>query len=73
MAIEIFKTNVEDLARADKAIEAIVENFAGYKVNFDLNDCDRILRVVSTDGEIHSMGIIETLNSMGFFAEILSG
>ncbi len=73
MAIEIFKTDVADLVRAHKATEAIVQKFAGYKANFDLNDCDHILRVVSYHEEIHSLAIIETMNSMGFFAEILPG
>jgi hypothetical protein len=71
--IEVFKTNVEDLALASRAVQIIAENFAGYRANFDLGDCDRILRVVSSDGEIHSMAVIEALNRMGCFAEILSG
>lgn len=68
---EIFRTNVEDAALAEKIIRIISENFAGHEANFDLSDCDRILRVVNMQGEIQATAIIETLSSIGLFAEIL--
>ena len=43
--IEIFKTNVEEIAQAKKMIELLLEHFPGNKINFDLHDCDKILRV----------------------------
>ncbi len=70
-AIEIFRTNVNDLALADKAINLIREHFDGYQANFDLSDCDRILRIVSTKGEVQAVAVIERLSSVGLFAEIL--
>lgn len=43
--IEVFKTNVEELVQAKEIIALLLENFPGNKINFDLHDCDKILRV----------------------------
>ena len=43
--IEVFKTNVEESAQASKIIDLLLEHFPGNKINFDLHDCDKILRV----------------------------
>lgn len=45
MMIEVFKTNVEESAQAKKIIDLLLEYFPGNKINFDLHDCDKILRV----------------------------
>lgn len=69
--IEVFKTNVEDSEHAAMLIGHIHSIFTDYKANFDLEDCDRILRVSTNSGEIESSLIIELLKSFGFWAEIL--
>jgi hypothetical protein len=69
--IEVFKTNVKDQDVADKLIDQIHENFIDYKANFDLQDCDNILRVKSMTGSIASNHLIYLLNEFGFNAEIL--
>lgn len=43
--VEVFKTNVEQTAHAEKLAALLRLHFPGSKVNFDLEDCDRILRV----------------------------
>ena len=43
--IEVFKTNVKDKTQSQVLIEMIHSAFPTYKVNFDLEDCDKILRV----------------------------
>ena len=43
--IEVFKTNVEETAEAKRIIELLLTHFPGSKINFDLHDCDKILRV----------------------------
>src|SRR6185436_12317587 len=47
MKVEVFKTNVADPERAKWLVDQIERNFTNCKVNFDLDDCDRILRVVT--------------------------
>jgi hypothetical protein len=43
--IEIFKTNVEESVQAEKIVDILLEHFPDNKINFDLHDCDKILRV----------------------------
>lgn len=43
--IEVFKTDVEEMAQAKRIIDLLLEHFPGNKINFDLHDCDKILRV----------------------------
>ena len=43
--VEIFKTNVDDVLQAEKIIALLNQHFPSYMINFDLHDCDKILRV----------------------------
>jgi hypothetical protein len=43
--IEIFKTNVHEASQASKLVALLLEHFPGSRINFDLHDCDKILRV----------------------------
>jgi hypothetical protein len=69
--IEVFKTNVNHLNEAEMLIAKIKGQFEYYTANFDLEDCDRILRVVSTDGSIQASSLIEIVNNAGFTAVVL--
>lgn len=69
--IEVFKTDVRLAQQADMLAYEILQHFTCYKVNFDLDDCDRILRVEYTDGFVDEVKVIEILNFFGFNAEVL--
>jgi hypothetical protein len=69
--IEVFKTDVDDSKYADILVEHIQRIFYGYEANFDLQDCDKILRVKSETGVVNSDRLIKMLNRFGFYAEIL--
>ena len=69
--IEVFKTNVESYDQAAMLIDQIHRNFAGYRANFDLQDCDKILRVKSLTESIEPDGLISFLRDLGYEAEIL--
>jgi hypothetical protein len=43
--IEVFKTNVEEAVQAEKLVDILLDHFPDNKINFDLHDCDKILRV----------------------------
>ena len=45
--IEIFKTNVSNKKLAGRVLKALRTRLPAYAFNFDLEDCDRILRVQS--------------------------
>ena len=42
--IEVFKTNVPEVCVAQNIIALLLEHFPESKINFDLHDCDKILR-----------------------------
>jgi len=69
--VEVFKTNVEHRVHAIMLIEQIRKVFPEYKANFDLDDCDRILRVTSTTGSVEACELIRLLEEQGFEAEVL--
>ena len=68
---EVFKTNVRRKEQARMLIRQIQKAFCDYKANFDLDDCDHILRVKSKGEIIHSSSLIDLLQHLGFHAEIL--
>jgi hypothetical protein len=69
--IEVFKTDVKDRNHANLLVVYIHKTFAEYKANFDLEDCDNILRIKCTTGIIQSSSLIHLLKGFGFNAEIL--
>lgn len=69
--VEVFKTNVQDARQANLLIDQIHKNFMDYKANFDLEDCDNILRVKSTTSYIEPAPVINLLQHFGFIAEVL--
>jgi hypothetical protein len=68
--VEVFKTNINDPEQARALVELIQQVFEGYRVNFDLDDCDRILRIACTDA-VDSGLIINLLHDYGCYAEVL--
>jgi hypothetical protein len=67
--VEVFKTNVQQTEEAKILIRKIANYFPKSKTNFDLSDCDKILRV---EGEnILPQKIIELLNSDNYQCIIL--
>ncbi len=56
---------------ADKIISEIHKTFVGYQANFDLEDCDNILRVKSVTGSLECTHLSCFLKELGCDAEIL--
>jgi hypothetical protein len=69
--VEIFKTDVKDRDQANRLIDRIHKTFINYKANFDLEDCDRILRVQSSAGSVRATLLIELSKDLGINAELL--
>ncbi len=42
MIVEVFKTNVQKESEKNYVIAVIQNQFPDYKINFDLEDCDKI-------------------------------
>ena len=69
--IEVFKTNVKGCREAKILVDKIHKTFEGHEANFDLEDCDKILRVKCRSGDIQISKCITLLNDFGFYAEVL--
>lgn len=67
--IEVFKTNVQEVEQSKMIVEKLLEHFPNSAINFDLEDCDKILRIHSLS--ISNRKIIELLNTHGFYCEVL--
>jgi hypothetical protein len=67
--VEVFKTNVRQRRQAKLLLSLMERQFPMLKINFDLDDCDKILRV---EGESISNEKITTLvTGSGYLCEIL--
>ena len=67
--VEVFKTNVQRKEEADMLIRKLSGHFPSHKINFDLSDCDKILRV---EGETFApKKVIELLRSDNYHCVIL--
>jgi hypothetical protein len=67
--IEVFKTDVQQPGTANLLIAKLLLLFPGSRINFDLEDCDRVLRV---EGEnICYEKIAQLLKASGYCCEIL--
>ncbi len=67
--VEVFKTNVSDHHQAEKFLDIFRSQFPDHKINFDLDDCDRILRVEGNN-DINSV-VKKIVNDRGFLCEVL--
>ena len=67
--IEVFKTNITNKQIADEIIEQFQMLFPHFKINFDLSDCDNILRVESESNEMEL--ITQKISSLGYNCEPL--
>jgi len=69
--IEVFKTGVTDPAQADLLRDQIHRVFPRYRANFDLEDCDHILRVEHRGGAVRAAAVIELLKDWNVYAAVL--
>ena len=69
--IEVFKTDVTEKDQARMLVDRIHKAFSHCRANFDLEDCDRILRVKGITGEEETWQIVSLVKSFGWRVEIL--
>ena len=68
--VEVFKTNVDKNELADQLISRLRVQFPTSRINFDLEDCDKILRI--EDHQVCMETIIDLLKTSGFECEALN-
>jgi hypothetical protein len=67
--VEVFKTNVQKKAQSKMLLGILSEAFPSLTINFDLSDCDKVLRV---EGDNMQVPVIMALVSEhGFTCEPL--
>jgi len=67
--IEVFKTNVCEPEEAKKLVDLLQQHFPCCKINFDLDDCDKVLRIEGND--FVSGNVIRVLIKRGFMCNLL--
>jgi len=67
--VEVFKTNVQKKAQSKMLLYILSEAFPSFKINFDLSDCDKVLRV--NGDNIEALRIMILVKEYGFTCEIL--
>jgi len=69
--VYVFKTDVQDKQSARHIILFLQRVFSRCRINFDLDDCDRILRIESSQGLIEDAQIQLLATRQGYYCEPL--
>lgn len=69
--IEVFKTDIINKKQTKQVVNRLQQKFQDYQINFDLEDCDKILRIETPIEGIEYKHIIELVSNLGFSIEIL--
>jgi len=67
--VEVFKTNVYDILHAEQIIALLNHYFPAFMINFDLHDCDKILRVKGESIPVDE--IVTLVSANGFHCSLL--
>jgi tRNA G26 N,N-dimethylase Trm1 len=70
--IEIFKTDIKHKEAKKQVLTAIQRQWPGIVATIDLEDIDKVLRVVGAWAPIPKQEIIDLLKNKGFICEILN-
>jgi len=67
--VEVFKTNVQSPVVAAMLVALLQKRIINSHVNFDLDDCDKVLRIEGND--VSHQLVIEILKKRGYLCELL--
>jgi hypothetical protein len=70
--IEIFKTDIKSRKSERQVLAAIHEQWPGIMATLDLEDQDKVLRVVGAWAPVPTQDIIGLLKANGFMCELLN-
>ena len=62
--VEVFKTNVQRVHESKKLLKQLAGCFSTARINFDIQDCDRILRI--EDVHVPVEDVIRIIRSYGY-------
>ncbi|HKK44777.1 MAG TPA: hypothetical protein VJ964_04610 [Balneolaceae bacterium] len=64
--VEVYKTDLDDRSKAIEILEEIRRAYPGCDPSFDLEDCDRVLRIEKPASGIDERRIQNILNTYGY-------
>ena len=67
--VEVYKTNIQTKYQCKDIIRIMLKYNPLYKINFDLKDCDRVLRIEAVS--VNSKDVILLFAECGFECEVL--
>ncbi len=67
--VEVFKTNVDNMEQSELLAQELRYRFPGGNISFDLEDCDRVLRISA--GDVCCRSVVGILNRYGYHAEVM--
>lgn len=67
--VEVYKTNVRYKRQAKQLLDILIRQFPMFNINFDLEDCDKILRVEGNN--IPQEKIVRLLTENGYQCSVL--
>ena len=70
--IEVFKTNIAKKREARLILKQLLNMLPGAAINFDLEDCDRILRIESWSQYFDPRQVCDVVAKMGFECRVLN-
>jgi hypothetical protein len=69
--VEVYSTDIETEEVANKVLLYLHSHFPHYKINFDLEDRDKILRIESKNSSLAVEELTRMLKSLGVTANVL--
>jgi hypothetical protein len=64
--VEVFATNVSNKKDAEKLVAALSKHFPDYRINMDLEDCDKILRVQGDKRSVCTEEVIKLVKNEAY-------
>lgn len=61
---------IKNKKQAQQVRIKLKQKFPPFRMNFDLEDCDTILRIENTAEGIHNKAVIHLFQGIGYFIEI---
>jgi len=69
--IEVFKTSIQDPIQAKVVKQLLLVQNPLLEINFDLEDCDKILRIKNIEYAVDISSVLKVLNETGIYVEVL--
>ncbi|MGN6645603.1 MAG: hypothetical protein ACTHJT_03645 [Cytophaga sp.] len=69
--VEVYKTSVQDHIQAKVVKQLLLAQNPSLEINFDLEDCDRILRIKNIEDAVDISSVLKVLHETGIYVEVL--